>query len=262
MQDFGSFAGCAGLGTGFAMSCGAAIKPQTLTIKTIMNIHLTLKSSNVKTGAIPVTTSSRETCPDACPLKAGGCYAKGGPMAIHWEAVSNGKRGDSLEILAKQIEAFPAGQLWRHNQAGDLPGIGNEIDSCDLEKLVNANRGKRGFTYTHKPVEGTGEIETKNRHAVKHANENGFTINLSANSLSHADRLTELNIAPVVAIVPHDAPETLETPMGRKAIVCPAQQRDDITCAKCQLCSRQRNVIIAFRAHGFSKKKAEMVANS
>jgi hypothetical protein len=228
-----------------------------------MNIHLTLKSSNVKTGPIPVTTSEASTCPDACPLKAGGCYAKGGPLGMHWQKVSRKQRGGTLRVLEHQIRSFPAGQLWRHNQAGDLPGLSDSIDVLALSRLVSANEGKRGFTYTHKPCEGDSNMETANRAAVRHANLSGFTVNLSANSLSHADRLVDLDAGPVVAVVPENAPDTMETPAGRKAIVCPAQQRDDITCADCQLCSRsKRSVIIAFRAHGSSKRKAEAIAKS
>ena len=50
------------------------------------------------------------------------------------------------------IYSLPVGQLWRHNQAGDLPGIGNKIDVKQLGQLVKASEGKRGFTYTHKPL--------------------------------------------------------------------------------------------------------------
>lgn len=227
-----------------------------------MNIHLTLKSSNIKTGPIPVTTSEASTCPDVCPFKAGGCYAKGGPLAIHWNQVSAKKRGGALSAVTKQIRSFPDGQVWRHNQAGDLPGLNNRIDALQLAKLVSANLGKRGFTYTHKPCEGDGNIETGNRAAVRHANQNGFTVNLSGNSLSHADRLADLQAGPVVSVVPENTPDVFYTPQGRKGIVCPAQQRDDITCADCQMCSRaNRSVIIGFRAHGASKRKAEAIAS-
>lgn len=228
-----------------------------------MKFHLTQISGNIKTGPIPVTTSDRATCPDACPLKAGGCYAKGGPLGIHWSMVSNGDRGDSLTALVRQIASFAVGQVWRHNQAGDLPGLNNRIDTDALSRITEANRGRRGWTYTHKPCEGDGNLETSNRAAVRHANQNGFTINLSANSLAHADRLADLDAGPVVAIVPENAHATLTTPAGRKAIVCPAQQRDDITCADCQMCQRaNRSVIIAFRAHGAAKRKAEDIAKN
>lgn len=224
-----------------------------------MNIHLSPISSNVKTGPIPVTTSSAETCPDSCPLKSGGCYAKSGPLAMHWNKVTSGERGNSVDLLAKQIRAFPRGQVWRHNQAGDLPGIGDDINTADLKKIVVANKGRRGFTYTHKPC----ETNEQNREAVKSANSEGFTINLSANNLAHADRLVDLKAGPVVCVVPESTDATFYTPQGRKGIVCPAQQRDDITCANCQLCSRvMRSVIIGFRAHGTSKKKAEAISKN
>lgn len=228
-----------------------------------MNIHITLKSSNVKTGPIPVTTSEKSTCPSACPLKAGGCYARGGPLGIHWAAVSNGTRGNSLAVLSRQIRSFPVGQVWRHNQAGDLPGLDNAIDSRGLKQLVDANRGRRGFTYTHKPCEGDGNLETSNRASVRYANANGFAVNLSANSMAHADRLADLNAGPVVCIVPESTPESFTTPAGRRGIICPAQQRDDITCSKCQMCQRAtRSIIIGFRAHGSAKRKAEAISKS
>jgi hypothetical protein len=221
-------------------------------------IHLTLKSANVKTGPIPVSTSSAETCPDACPLKAGGCYAKSGPLGMHWQKVTAGKRGANLTAFVQAIRALPAGQLWRHNQAGDLSGKGDRINARELSRIVRANKGKRGYTYTHKPP-----TLGNNGKAIKSANEAGFTVNLSGNSLSHADELKALAIAPVVAIVPEDAPNKGVTPAGNRWIACPAQIRDDVTCASCKLCSvATRSVIVAFRAHGTSKRKATAIANA
>jgi hypothetical protein len=177
---------------------------------------------------------------------------------LHWKKITNGERGDDLTMLANQIKGFPKGQLWRHNQAGDLPGFGDSIDAVGLNSIVEANKGRRGFTYTHKPCEGN----ESNRESVRKANAEGFTINLSANSLSHADRLIDLNAGPVVSIVPQNTSSTFYTPNGKKGIVCPAQQRDDITCASCQLCSRSnRSVIIGFLPHGTGKKKAETIAS-
>lgn len=228
-----------------------------------MKIHLTPISSNVKTGPIPVTTSDSSTCPSVCPFKKSGCYADSGPLAIHWSKVSSGDRGGSVDILANQIRSFPVGQVWRHNQAGDLPGLDNAIDSDQLKKIVDANKGRRGFTYTHKPVLGDSNQSTGNRAAVRYANREGFVVNLSGNNVYHADQLADLDVAPVVCVVTESTPETFQTPAGRNGIICPAQQRDDITCATCQLCSRAtRSVIIGFRAHGTSKKKAEAIAKN
>jgi hypothetical protein len=228
-----------------------------------MNFHMTLESRNEKTGPIPVSTTSYDTCPDVCPLKGNGCYADGGPLGMHWRAVSEGKRGTTFDAFLAEVAALPEGQLWRHNQAGDLPGHGNDIDALALAELVNANRGKRGFTYTHKPV----TENAPNQNAVEAANRDGFTINLSANSPAHADELASLGIAPVVTVLPADidgaATKTLQTPAGRTITVCPATYRDDVTCASCWLCQRQkRKTIVGFPAHGASKRKASAVASA
>ena len=65
----------------------------------------------------------------------------------------------------------------------------------------------------------------------------------------------------VAVVLPADAPARLTTPAGRPVFVCPAQLRDDVTCASCQLCQRQaRAGIVGFRAHGASYKKADAIA--
>jgi hypothetical protein len=220
--------------------------------------HLTLKSSNAKTGPIPVSTSTAATCPDVCPFKrGGGCYADGGPLAIHWKAVTNGERGADWRGFLKSLAAIPVGALWRMNQAGDLPGTGDSLNRQALAQLVQAQRGKRGFTYTHKPLTSAAD-----RAAIAAANASGFTINLSANDLSHADALADLGIGPVAVVLESSQTSNLATPAGRKVVVCPATIRDDVTCATCQACANaSRSVIIGFPAHGASKRKASIIAN-
>jgi len=161
-----------------------------------MQVHLTLKSANAKTGPIPVSTTSKESCPTDCAMR-GECYAASGPLALHWSAVT----------------------------------------------LVAANRGRRGFTYSHyRDGASLSWIQT--------ANEWGFTVNLSANDLSDADTLADTGAGPVVVVLPSTQTENTETPKGRKVVVCPATQRDDVSCATCQLCQRQRTTIVGFPAHG------------
>jgi hypothetical protein len=226
-------------------------------------VHLTMSSRNRKVGPIPVSTTTAATCPDACPLKAAGCYAKGGPLAMHWRKVTEGKVGMAWQAFVDAIAALPEGTFWRHNQAGDLPGHGDMIDHGALSALVSANRFRRGFTYTHKPM--TGPHGFANRAAVDLANREGFTVNLSANTLAEADTLSDLAIAPVVVVL--DAPEgerhTVTTPAGRKVETCPATYRDDVTCASCKLCERRdRKVIVGFPAHGSQRKAAATIARS
>ena len=221
----------------------------------MLMVRLTAKSRNEKVGPIPVSTTSSHTCPDSCPLKAGGCYAKGGPLAINWRKVTEGKYGTDWQGFTAKVAALPEGQLWRHNQAGDLPGEADVIDAAGLAELVAANHGRRGFTYTHKPM------TVDNAAAVAAANDGGFTINLSANSPHHADELAALGVGPVVTVLPIDAPEHSETPEGRHIVVCPAVTGKAANCAACGLCQRvNRKVIVGFPAHGNAKNKAAAIA--
>ena len=221
------------------------------------HVSLTLKSRNAKTGPIPVSTTTRKTCPDACAFKANGCYADGGPLRIQWDKVTREEAGYSWADFLSQVRALPSDILWRHNQAGDLPGIGDSIDGKAMYDLVVANTGKRGFTYTHKPMSSVA-----NREAIAHANTSGFTVNLSANNLEHADDLADLGIAPVVTVLPMDQKDNTTTPKGRKVVVCPATIRDDVSCMTCGLCARLRDAIVGFPAHGNGAKKANAIAVS
>lgn len=204
--------------------------------------HFVKVSANSKTGPIPVTYSERETCPPSCPHYRSDCYAEDYYTRLSWDKVT--QRGGDLAALCRAVAALPEGQLWRHNIAGDLPGEGEGVDADALGQLVLANMGRRGFTYTHKK-------SADGLHWASMATQWGFTVNLSADDAGDADALAELAAGPVVAIVPMDTPEKSYTPAGRTIIVCPAQTRDNVTCASCGLCARaDRGVIVGFRAHG------------
>jgi hypothetical protein len=221
-----------------------------------MKYRWTPVSNNVKTGPIPVSVTHASSCPPECPLAGQGCYAQHGPLSLVW-------RHTPLDIddLADRIRSLPEGSIWRHNQAGDLPGEGSRIDWHELSRIVLANQNRSGFTYTHKPVHD-GPHAQHNRDCIQASNRLGFTINLSADNLQEADELASLEIGPVVAIVPHDRTVNTTTPAGRKVVICPATQRDDITCQTCQLCAKQsRSVVVGFPAHGIHRRiVSEMAA--
>ena len=121
--------------------------PVLLPAQGVFTYHLVRVSRNRKTGPIPVTTTSANSCPPNCSFKSNGCYAESGPLAIHWGAVSRRRRGSSFDELLREIATLRRHALWRHNQAGDLtpkaPGV---IDARLLTRLAMANRGRRGFT--------------------------------------------------------------------------------------------------------------------
>ena len=114
-----------------------------------------------------------------------------------------------------------------------------------------------------------------NFEAVKHANKNGFTINISTESLPVADRVIDLDL-PAVTVIPsnhecitaykgsdnrtyYKVNKPIKTPKGRKVVVCPAQLNEKINCSKCKICTKQRDFPVAFVAHGNQVKKVNEV---
>ena len=211
-----------------------------------MQVHLTLKSANAKTGPIPVSITASGSCPTDCAMKA-ECYAATGPLALHWKAVSTGQRGTDWPTFTAAVAALPDDQLWRHNQAGDLPQTDGTIDAAALGQLVAANTGRRGFTYSH-------HRDAASIGWIRHANAWGFTVNLSANDLADADMLADHAAGPVVVVLPSTQTRNTVTPRGRPVVICPATQREDVSCATCQLCQRQRTAIVGFPAHGTRRR--------
>lgn len=217
-------------------------------------VHLTHISNNAKTGPIPVTTSSRASCPSTCSFKGNGCYAENFPLSQHWNQVTAGRRGMAWADFVDEIRRLPKGQLWRHNQAGDLAGTDDLLDTQALRELAQANKGKRGFSYTHYPMKGA------NLRAVRAAVKAGFTVNASADDLLQAEQLASLGI-PVVAVVPKGW-RGKTTPNGLPVTLCPAQFLDDMSCATCALCQKaDRRAIVAFEAHGARRRVVEHTIN-
>lgn len=223
--------------------------------------HFTPRSSNKKTGPIAVTTSSQNTCSPSCIFSAangGGCYASTGPLKLHWDAVSKGERGgDFLHLQSSIVRAeLPAGSLMRWNQAGDLPHLRGQLNWPLIQRLqaIFSAAKLRAFTYTH-------HLQTEyNLMVVRDCNASGFTVNLSCDSETQAAARHKEGF-PSVCVVPQGDQRRSWELDGVKFQTCPAQLRDGVTCADCQLCTRQlegensRACVVAFRAHGTGAKK-------
>ena len=216
-----------------------------------MNYLFIRTSGNRKTGPIPQTYNAESTCPPSCAHYRTSCYAEQFHTRLNWNRVS--AKGVSLDELTQAITRLPNNQLWRYGVAGDLPGDGESVDAYALGQIVKANKGRRGFTYTHKHT-------AKAIKWARHATDWGFTVNLSADDAGHADRLAKHGL-PVAVMVPIDTPRHSMTPEGRYILVCPAQTTDHITCETCGLCQRaDRTSIIGFRAHGMRARQADLLA--
>mgnify|MGYP003647303972 CR=1 FL=1 len=194
-------------------------------------VQLVRKSGNAKTGPMPVTTSSRRTCPAACVFNHGnGCYADAGYYTrLNWDEVTSGRRGLEYKEFLDAIAALPLGTLWRHNVAGDLQGSEDAIDGQALKELTLANNS-------------------------------GFTVNASANTIPQAVEYFKDGL-PTVVVLPVEHTAKTITVEGVRIVTCPATYRDDVTCKTCGLCQvATRKVVVGFPAHGGQAKKASIIA--
>lgn len=218
-----------------------------------LRARLVLHSVNSKVGGIPVSMSSRSTCPPSCAWYNNGCYAENHLVGLQWRRLDKGE-GLSWKEFLLAVRALPDGQLWRHNEAGDLPGVGDSIDAGKLCQLYEAAAHTKMFTYTHKPV--LGSAGEHNNTSIRSVVSSNFVINLSADSLDHADDLCRLHTAPVTVVLPESSPASLRTPGGRRVEVCPAILWPSVTCSSCGLCARYtRSVIVGFIAHGCKRRR-------
>ena len=251
-------------------------------LKVLDNYGLTEVSGNRKTGKIAVSRSNSATCPKSCGMYY-DCYGKFSHTHGHWKNTDQGKGENNREWadFLKYVKKYTSGTMFRHNEVGDLPGLGDVVDGERLQQLAKAcSKASHAFTYTHKPVlsgsytvtgnakqSHTVDIDEKtaanNREAIERANASGLVVNLSADNLEQADQKSDLGIAPVVCVLPLDAAqgERYTTPAGRKVVTCPASLEAnasrEITCKTCKLCAvPNRRSIVGFPAHGAAKKRA------
>ena len=218
-------------------------------------------SSNSKLGGLPATTTSKDSCPITCgynPASGGsGCYASYGPSEWQWRKLDDPNNDKALDIhqLAERLSRLRKHTLFRHNQAGDLPGNGLEINPTELELLVDACGHADGFGFSHyRPDIGD------NAALILAANQGGLTINMSAETLTQVDDLVALGIGPVVVALPADQRKAMKTPAGNHVAICPTYLDDRVTCASCGICQKvDRRSVVGFPAHGAGKAKVERI---
>ena len=220
-------------------------------------VTITKVSGNAKTGPITTTRTDRESCPDTCPFYNAGCYATLGRERMQWDRLNRGETGINWnEFIAQIRRIVPQGALWRHNTAGDLPHNNGAIDYLKLKQLIMANKGRKGFTYSHHILNEHNII------CLQNANSLGFTVNASCESVEVADKvMTDHNIPAVAVVNSNESRRFFATSTGRKVVVCPATiHPDKVTCSTCGLCQQSdREFIIAFPAHGASKAKVNAI---
>ena len=184
------------------------------------------------------------------------CYGMLGPLALHWDRVSDGSRGKGWRDHLNDLLTLPFCSPLRINQVGDLPASNGRLSRRYLVQLIWAVRLRKlqAWTYTHHdPTKG------ENAALLRRALRNGLTVNISTESAEAADRAIAADLPATITVPSTEKRTQWRTPDGNLVVVCPAQRRET-DCSQCMLChKRGKRVVIAFTAHGTRKKKADQL---
>lgn len=208
-------------------------------------------SHNKKTGAMPVTSTSMDSCPLSCALYA-DCYGKSGHTRIHWNKLE--KTGIDYNDLLNLINALKKKSQIRFNVIGDIAHLDGVIDATKLIKLSNIvkNRMLDMILYTHHSIDNTLNVS-----ALKLAFEKGLHVNISCETIEKAKQALNYGLNAVL-VVPIGTLEKHKKINDIHLVRCPAEYKPQIQCVNCMLCSKNRvqnRIVVAFTAHGTSKKR-------
>ena len=203
-------------------------------------VHWVSVSKDSKTGEVPVSYSPKETCPDSCSLKEGGCYAWGlYYLKSLGNKISNGKiEPRSLTDALNKIKS--TAKIARHRVAGDTVGdVPGTIEECEI--IESAGLINIGYTHNWKSNEAQ-PLKKYFRASCQTASDV-----LEARKMGWAATL----------IVPSGTGKKVRLPNGEMAYKCPARHgvvgQKDITCNTCTLCKvsdSTSNKTVMFEVHG------------
>ncbi len=212
--------------------------------------HNTSNSKIGKNKGIGTVMITADSCPDTCKLKGQGCYAETGFVGLHWGRLNRGETGTDWIGLAEEVKTKqPRSGVVRFGVAGDLPQHGRtgEINGNLVGLLQGIFSGLKVYGYTHH------RQSPHNVQIVEQMAANGWHVNFSCDSMQDAvDTVKRGHSA--VCVVPHTETRKRWHVDGVPVVVCPAQTREGMDCATCQLCMHERRCVVAFRAHGAKRK--------
>lgn len=203
-----------------------------------------------------MTYAAKVSCPDACPLKGAGCYAEFDNVRTHWNRVEQGAAGLSAVDVARReaelIDDLPADRDLRLHEAGDSKtAAGTELIAAAADRYV-CRAGAKGLAvavwgYTH-------AWRTVPRLAW-----GGVAMLASCETPADVALAARRGYAAAV-VLPHPGRAAFAWG-GYRAVPCPAQTTDGVTCVTCRLCFntgrlRAAGLVIAFDPHGSGRNKA------
>lgn len=217
----------------------------------ILDVHVIAKSGNRKTGSIPVTYRPMTTCPTDCPFlptgTIGGCYGTGRLFGM--AAKHSGKIDVESATWKVRLGKERGARYLRDRVVGDVVTPEGTLDReyiAGITQVALANK-LVPFGYTHAWKQFTEQD-------MSFLLDSGYVMNASTETHEDAERAIAAGMQAV--IVDDDTPEG-SIVAGRRLVTCPAEVRDDVSCASCGLCAKpNRTVLIRFTTHGIARAKA------
>lgn len=221
---------------------------------TLTAVHVVARSGNSKTGPLPVTYRPMSTCPTGCPFlptgQIGGCYGTGRIFA------SADRRSGDVDVETAtwmvRLGKDAGARFLRDRVVGDVVTPRGTLDRAYVRGVATVARenGLVPFGYTHAWRAFTSAD-------VAWLRRQGYVMNASVESPEAAVEAIGRGLS--VALVDEELPDGTRIG-GRRLVTCPAQARDDVTCASCGLCARpDRPQVVRFLVHGISRAKARRV---
>lgn len=218
----------------------------------LTNTHIVAQSGNSKTGPMPVTYRTADTCPTDCPFLprslggAGGCYGTGRIFGI---AGKYATLMSESQAVAKLGRAPRDARFMRDRVVGDLVTPDGSFDR-DYVQAIARVAGKVGLTvfgYSH-------AWRLMSADDVAETSASGYVLNASCETESDVREAVLLGLPTVLA---GDSWTDGDMVAGRRVVTCPAQTRDDVSCSTCGLCAKpNRACTVRFLVHGTARAQA------
>lgn len=222
------------------------------------------KSGNAKTGAIAATyTGTDRTC-TGCPHKGtGSCYYESGfrtrGLNERLNSAARDQKASRLRIAKAEARAIDG--LLTSGKVKHRPlriHVGGDAPTPEAARLI-AGAARR---YSER-VEAPAYTYTHAWRDVPRDAWQGVSVLASVETVEDAKLALARGYAPAI-IVDHFDGNRASTVDGIRLIPCPAQTRDDVSCADCKLCMRADTLVanrsaVAFAAHGMQARKTREI---
>jgi len=218
------------------------------------------KLSKFGRGIDATYSSIKATCPKNCALKNEGCYAQIGNTLFTVKRLDENAGRKSAIAVAREEAALidnaweggkiPDGQMLRLHVSGDCTTDNAAKTVSDAASRWIKRGGKIVWSYTH---------------AWKNVKRQSWgKVNVLASVESAKDGAAAINrgYAPALVVGSFPKKDKAFFAEGIRWIPCPAQTKENSTCADCKLCTNVDKLVarkagIAFEAHGAQKNKVK-----